>query len=515
MNSDTPLPAAPGSGISTESPSAEHGIHRPHVHPNPNRRWWALIVIAASQLLVALDATVVNIALPAAQHSLKIDDVDRQWIVTAYTLAFGGLLLLGGRVADFAGRKKAFVIGLLGFAAASAFGGAAQNGAMLFSARALQGVFAAVLAPAALALITTTFTESKERARAFSVFGAISGGGLAIGQIVGGVLTEYATWRWCLLINVPFAVVAAIAAVPLVIDSRAEGRTRYDLPGAILGTLGLLSLVYGFTEAAKEGVGWGGAETIVVLTLAVVLLVSFVLVEIHSPNPLLPMRILLNRNRGGSFLAALLISLGTFAWYLYLTYYFQLNLHYSPLEAGLAFVPFSVGVTIASGLTSRYLPDLGPKPVMIFGLLMTAVGLFMFVFVNDHSSWVGLVLPGELIAGIGMVLLFTPLSSLALIGVHDDDAGVASAVLNSSQQLGGALGIALLSTIYASAVTSYLRTHPGLPPDVAQPLAAIHGYHVIFLIATGLVLAALVTVTFLVKAHKEQLHEHANVVGMV
>jgi MFS family permease len=287
--------------------------------PSDPKRWIALGVIAVSQLMVVLDASIVNIALPDAQKSLGISDVNRQWVITAYTLAFGGLLLLGGRIADYVGRKRIFIIGLIGFAAASALGGVAQDQAMLFGARALQGAFAAVLAPAALSLVTVTFTETRERARAFAVYGAISGGGAAIGLIVGGILTQYASWRWCLLVNVPIAAAAAAAALVYVRESKAHGDTKYDIPGAVLVTGGLVSLVYGFTEAAKTGVGWGAASTLGYLILAVVLLVGFVVVEARSANPLLPLRVVLDRNRGGSYLASLLVGAGLFAMFLFLT----------------------------------------------------------------------------------------------------------------------------------------------------------------------------------------------------
>src|SRR6476646_10614245 len=265
----------------------------------PSRRWWALAVIATAQLMVVLDGTVVTIALPSAQRDLGISDADRQWTITAYTLAFGGLLLLGGRIADYLGRKRIFLVGLVGFAAASALGGAAQNGATLFGARALQGAFAALLAPAALSLITVTFTAVRERARAFAVYGAISGGGAAIGLILGGALTEYASWRWCLLINVPIALVVFFFNATPATESKSGRGSSYDIPGAILGTAGLVTLVYGFTEAAKPGVGWGSVETISWLVGAGILLVAFVLVELREANPLLPMRVVLDRNRGG------------------------------------------------------------------------------------------------------------------------------------------------------------------------------------------------------------------------
>jgi EmrB/QacA subfamily drug resistance transporter len=468
----------------------------------PSRRWWALAVIAVAQLMVVLDGTVVTIALPSAQRDLHISNADRQWAITAYTLAFGGLLLLGGRIADYLGRKRIFLVGLVGFAAASTLGGAAQNGATLFGARALQGAFAALLAPAALSLITVTFTESKERSRAFAVYGAISGGGAAIGLILGGALTEYASWRWCLLINVPIAIVAFIGGTILVTESKAGGGSSYDIPGAILGTAGLVALVYGFTEAAKTGVGWLSGETISFLVGAAILLVAFVLVELHSASPMLPMRIVLDRNRGGSYLASLLLFAGLFAMFLFLSYYFQYNLGYSALKSGIAVLPFAGGSIITAGFVPALLPRTGSKPLMLIGLAMATIGLGSFASISQTSSWVTHVLPGELLMSVGLALVFVPLSSLALTGVHADDAGEASAVLNSTQQIGATVGTSLLNTFYASAVSSYVVSHH-LSPTAFNPLAAIHGYHVAFWIGVGFVATAFVAVLVLVNAGKD------------
>jgi EmrB/QacA subfamily drug resistance transporter len=472
------------------------------VEEPPTRRWWALAVIAIAQLMVVLDGTVVTIALPSAQRDLHISNADRQWVISAYTITFGGLLLLGGRIADYLGRKRAFLVGLLGFAAASALGGAAQNGTTLFGARALQGMFAALLAPASLSLITVTFTEVKERSRAFAVYGAISGGGAAIGLILGGALTEYASWRWCLLINVPIAIVAFIGGAILVTESKSGSRSSYDIPGAILGTAGLVALVYGFTQAGKTGVGWLSVDTICWLVGAAMLLAAFVLVELRSASPLLPMRVVLDRNRGGSYLASLLVFAGLFAMFLFLSYYFQYNLGYSALKAGIAFLPFSVGIIVTSGAVSALLPRTGPKPLMLIGLALCAIGLATFAFISDTSAWVTSVLPGELLMSIGLALAFVPLSNLALTGVKNDDAGVASAVLNSTQQVGASLGTALLNTFYATAVSSYVVAHH-LVPSAFQPLAAIHGYHVAFWIGAGLIAAAFVAVLVLINAVKD------------
>jgi EmrB/QacA subfamily drug resistance transporter len=479
------------------------GTPSERTEPDPGR-WWALVVLAAAQLMIILDASIVNIALPSAQEDLGISNADRQWMVTAYTLSFGALLLLGGRIADYTGRKRTFIIGLIGFAGASALGGLAPNQELLFAARALQGAFAALMAPASLSIVTVTFTEPKERAKAFGVFGALSGGGAAIGLIVGGILTEYASWRWCLGVNVPFALIVAGAAIPLVHESKAHGDTRYDVPGVLLATTGLFSLVYGFTEAARlknpndpsstEVQGWGDPSTLTFLTLAVVLLVAFVVWERRARNPMLPLRVVLDRNRGGSFLVFLFVGAALFAMFLFLTYYFQVNLGYTPLKAGFAFLPFSLGIIIAAGFVSQLLPRVGPRA------LMTQID-------QDSSYWV-LVFPAMVIMSVGLAGVFIPAASTSLIGVESHDAGVASATLNTSQQIGGSLGTALLNTVFAGAVTAYFTTNPPTSPGEAEqtlPLAFLHGYHVAFFWGAALFACALIASIVLINAHKEDI----------
>ncbi len=482
--------------------------------PDP-RRWLALGVLAIAQLMIVLDASIVNIALPSMQEDLGITDANRQWVITAYTLAFGGLLLLGGRIADYTGRKRTFIIGLLGFAAASALGGFAPNQELLFAARALQGAFAALMAPAALSLVTVTFTEPKERAKAFGVFGALAGGGAAIGLIVGGVLTEYASWRWCLGVNVPVALLTAAAAVPLVHESKAHGDTRYDVPGVLLATIGLVCLVYGFTEAAKPKnpgdtsdtsvQGWTSTSTVSFLVVAVVLLVAFVWWEQRAKNPMLPLRVVLHRNRGGSYLLFLLVGAGLFAMFLFLTYYFQLNLGYSPLKAGFAFLPFSAGIIITAGVVAQLLPRIGPRPLMITGLAMAVVGMLLLTQISADTSYWTHVLPAEILMSVGLAGVFIPASSTALIGVDTHDAGVASAVLNTAQQIGGSLGTALLNTLFAGAVTAYLADNLTNPADANKviPSALIHGYHVSFFWGAMLLLAALLVAVFVINAKKQ------------
>jgi EmrB/QacA subfamily drug resistance transporter len=463
--------------------------------PDP-KRWLALGIVAVAQLMVVLDASIVTIALPSAQHGLHISTGNRQWVITAYTLAFGGLLLLGGRIADYIGRKRAFVIGLIGFAAASALGGVAVNSGMLFGARALQGAFAALLAPAALSLITVTFTEVKERATAFGVYGAISGGGAAIGLILGGVLTEFASWRWCLLVNVPIAIVTALAAIPVVRESRAHGNTSYDIPGALTITLGLVSLVYGFSKAEQDG--WASSTTVAFLLIAVALLVTFVVIELRSKNPLLPMRIILERTRGGSYLASFLTGAGLMGMFLFLTYYFQGSLHYSALKSGFAFLPFSAGIIVAAGVASKILPKVGPRWIMTVGLSAASLGMFWLTQIGVRTSFSAHVLPAELLISLGMGLAFVALSSTALHGVGDHDAGVASAMVNTTQQVGGSLGTALLNTLAASATLAYVGSH--VPGAATVAAGQVHGYSVGALVGGIILAAAALSAFLLVKA---------------
>jgi EmrB/QacA subfamily drug resistance transporter len=469
------------------------------------RRWLALAVIAIAQLMVVLDATIVNIALPQAKAELHITDPDRQWVVTAYTLTFGGFLLLGGRIADYWGRKRTFIAGAIGFALASALGGLAQHAGTLFAARALQGLFGALLAPASLALLTVLFTEVRERAKAFAVYGAIAGGGAAVGLVMGGVLTEYANWRWCLLVNIPIAAIALFAAIPLVPESRAKGNTRLDVPGAVVVTLGLVSLVYGFTKAATDG--WGASATLTFLIGGVLLLVLFAILQLQSKNPLLPLRIVLNRNRGGAFIASLLTGAGLFGSFLFLTFYYQATLGYTPLKAGLATLPVTGGVFIAAATASRVLPRTGPKPLMVFGGVAATAGLLWLTRIGLDTSYWTHVFPGELLLGLGLGFIFVPLSNLALVGVPNHDAGAASATLNATQQVGGSLGAALLNTLFTTAVAAFLTANfrPGSDPHALQAQAAVHGYRVAFFWGGMFLAVATVVMAVLVTAHKSDL----------
>jgi EmrB/QacA subfamily drug resistance transporter len=454
------------------------------------KRYWSLAIIAIAQLMIVLDASVVVVALPSAQHALHISVANRQWVLGAYTLAFGSLLLLGGRIADYLGRRKMFIIGLIGFGVASALGGLAQNQAMLFGARALQGAFAAVMAPAALSLLTVTFTEARERARAFGVYGAVAGGGAAIGLVLGGVLTEFASWRWTLLINVPIALFAAIAASRVIRESRAEARHGYDLPGAITATGGLFLLVYGFTMVASHG--WGSTLTVTLFAGAVALLASFVVIELRSPHPLLPMRVVLEKRRGGSLLASLLVGCAMLGTFLFLTYFLQGTLGYSALKTGFAFLPFSGGIIIGASTASKILPRTGPRTLMITGLSMAMLGLLWFSRLGVHSTYAAHVLLPEILVSIGMGLVFVPMNSTSLYGVDPEDAGVASALVNTTQQVGGALGTAFLNTVAASATAGYLASRISSASVIRT--AAVHGYTTAFDVSALLIALSVVAV---------------------
>ncbi|MET9698980.1 MFS transporter [Streptomyces sp. NPDC006529] len=459
-------------------------------------RWRALVFIALAQLMVVLDATIVNIALPSAQQDLGISDGNRQWVITAYALAFGGLLLFGGRIADLWGRKNAFVVGLIGFALASALGGAANGEAMMLGARALQGAFGALLAPAALSLLAVMFTDAKERAKAFGIYGAIAGGGGAVGLILGGFLTEYLNWRWTFFVNIPFAIIAAVGAW-LVIREPAGTRNRsaLDIPGVVLSTLGLVSLVYGFTRA--EANGWTDPLTVGLFVGSVVLLGAFVLVESKVKSPLLPLRVLMDRNRGGVYLSLGLAVIAMFGLFLFLTYYLQVVKGFSPVKTGFAFLPMIVGmITGSTQIGARLMTRVPPRLLMGPGFLVAASGMLLLTQLEVDSSYPALILPAQLLLGLGMGSAFMPAMSLATYRVNPADAGVASAMVNTSQQVGGAIGTALLNTIAASATTAYLTAHAaeaaggGAAAKLVQARAMVEGYSSAIWWAVGILVAS-------------------------
>jgi EmrB/QacA subfamily drug resistance transporter len=455
------------------------------------------VFISLAQLMVALDATVINIALPSAQHSLHISDAGRQWVVTAYTLSFGGLLLLGGRLADTLGRKRTFLVGLIGFAAASAAGGVAPSFAPLLAARAVQGAFAALLAPTVLSLLALSFTEAKERARAFAIFGAIAGTGGALGLLLGGVLTEYAQWRWCLFINVPVAAIAFIGGAVVLPDAGAAHRVPLDVRGALLATSGLVAIVYGLSQAASKG--WGALAVAGSLIAGVVLIGGFVIAERRTDAPLLPLRLLADRDRAGSVLTMALTVIGMYGLFLLLTYYLQVVRAYSPARAGVAFLPLSVSVMVSSTvLARRLLPRVRPATLVVPGLLVAAAGLGLLTRIGLHSSYLWPVLPGEVLLGAGMGCVFVPAISSATSGVGPRDAGIASAIANTAQQFGASVGTALLNTVAAGATAGYLAARG--QARAAVPAGLVHGYAVAAGWAAAILAAAAVMAAVLIRS---------------
>ena len=492
-------PAVPTSTSTTTSPTDDVPAPAPTASgEGSNRRWWVLIILALTQLVIVLDGTIVNIALPQAQTELGLSDVQRQWVVTAYALAFGALLLLGGRIADYWGRKRTFLLGMVGFGVASALGGFAGTPEILIAARGLQGVFAALMAPAALALLTVTFPSGRERNTAFAIFGTVAGVGAAVGLLLGGVLTEFADWRWCLWVNVPVAVVALVAGSRLMTESRADGENRYDVLGAVTVVAGLGALVYGFTLAEE---GWASVPTWAFLVAGAVLLALFVRIESRVAQPLLPLRIVTDRVRGGVFLIQALVGTVMIGAMLYLTLHLQIVLGFGPLEAGLASLPMTATIMVTVPFATKVLlPRVGPRPLLIVGPLVGALALVWLSRITAGGSYAVEVLPGLIVLGVGMALLFVTMQNLALVGVAPHDAGAASATVNAAMQIGGSIGLALFTSFYATAVrgTSVTSEADGL-------VALVNGYSAVFVAAAvGMVLASIVAAV-LVRGSKEQL----------
>jgi len=437
---------------------------------NHGRRWWILAVLGVAQLMVILDNTIVNIALPTAQHDLGFSNADRQWVVTAYALAFGSLLLLGGRIGDIFGRKRTLIIGLVGFAFASAIGGASVNFTMLVIARTIQGSFGALLAPSVLALLATTFTDPSERGKAFAIYGGIAGAGGAIGLLLGGILTSYASWRWTLFVNLAFAAIALVGAVLWLKNDKAADHDPLDVPGVLLVSGGLFCIVFGLSHA--ETTAWTSPYTIGLLIMGVVLLTLFAWLETRVEFPLLPLRVVRNRTRGGSMLAMLFSTLGLFGVFLFLTYYLQGTLGFSPIKTGLAFLPLIAGLAGMAQVSIRVLlPRYGPKRIL-------PIGMSLLHFVGLHSSYAGHVLPCLVLLGLGFGMSLAPAFSTGTLGLQPHDAGVGSATLNTSQQVGGSIGTALLNTVAAGAATSYLVGRAATSANLEA--AVLHSYTTAF-----------------------------------
>src|SRR6202046_5339908 len=475
-----------------------------------DHRWLILVIVAIAQLMVVLDATVVNIALPSAQHALAFPNSDRQWVVTAYALAFGSLLLVGGRLGDMFSRKWVFITGLIGFAVASAIGGASVSFAMLVAARALQGAFGAVLAPSALGTLVSTFREPRERGRAFGVFGSVAVGGGAVGLILGGVLTEYFSWRWCLYVNLIFAAIAIAGALAYMRSNRPDNRPRMDWLGTVLASAGLFLIVFGFSHA--ETAGWPAALTIGSLAAGVLLLTAFAVAERRVSHPLLPLRVILNRARGGSYLAVGLTGIAIFGVFLFLTYYLQVVKGYSPVASGLAFLPMIACILLSSNISSIVLlPRLGPRTLIAVGMLVGGGGMAYLTQLTVTSSYAGSVLPALVAMGLGFGMIFSPAINTATTGVARQDSGVASALVNTMQQVGGSIGTAALSTLELTATATYLAAHHAGP--LAPATAAVHGYNVAFTVSAALFLVgALVAVLLLPTRRRMQERWNAAIV---
>lgn len=461
------------------------------------RRWWILVILALTQLLVVLDGTIVNIALPQAQVELGLTDTERQWVVTAYALAFGALLLLGGRIADYWGRKRTYLLGMVGFGVASLLAGLARNGTELVAMRGLQGVFAALLAPAALALLTVSFPRGKERNTAFAVFGSVAGVGAAVGLVLGGALTEFADWRWCLWVNVPVVVVALVAGQVLIRESKADGDNRYDVLGTVVVVLGLGSLVYGFTLAEHS---WAAPETIACLAAGVVLLALFVWIESRVAQPLLPLRVLTNKVRAGAFALQAIFGALMIGALLYLALHLQIVMGLSPLQAGMGTLPMTIMTLVLAPVVTQLLARFGPRPLMIGGPLVAAAALAYLSRITVDGSYAVEVLPALLVLGAGMALVLVPLQNVALAGVEPHDAGAASATVNASMQIGGSIGLSVFTTLYAGAVAGAVVT------DEASRLAAfVDGYSAAFVATAVTMVVGAVLAAVLIRGSKERL----------
>jgi EmrB/QacA subfamily drug resistance transporter len=458
--------------------------------------WVVLVIVCLAQFMVILDATIVNVALYNIQTSLHFSEASLQWVVNAYTLVFAGFLLLGGRVGDLLGRKRFFLIGLVIFTAASFLNGIASSSGMLIGFRALQGLGAALISPAALSIISTTFAEGKERARALGVWAAIAIGGSAVGLVLGGALTQAFSWRWIFFVNVPVGIIAFFAALRIVPESKDEHAHKgYDLAGALSVTSGLMLLVFGLVHSAQHG--WGSTTSIVSFVLAVILLVGFVLIEMQAMEPLVRLSIFRVRSLTTANLSMFLAFSGMFAMFFFNTLYIRRVLEFGPLKTGVAFLPFTAGVMLSAGLASNFAPRIGVRPVAVVGMVLTIIGLLLFSQMPVGGSYASDVLPGMLIASLGMGAIFMPLTLIATTGLKDEDQGLASGLFNTSQQVGGALGLAVLTTLAV-----------GHTADANSVPSLVHGWHYAFYGAAGFVTASLIVfVALLRKRHVATIEE--------
>ena len=461
--------------------------------------WLVLVLVCLAQFMVILDATVVNVALPSIKAGLQFSTADLQWVVNAYTLTFGGFLLLGGRAADLFGRQRVFLIGLVVFSAASLFNGLAQSQGMLVAARALQGLGGALISPAALSIITTTFEEGPQRTKALGVWSAIAAGGAALGLLLGGVLTQAVNWRWIFFVNVPVGIAAFVLSMRFVPESRVEGQRGVDVGGAIAVTAGLMAMVYAIVKASTDG--WGSSATLTFGAIAIVLLTTFFMIERSFRAPLVRLGIFRTRSLAMSNLAMFMAAGGLFSMFFFMTIYIQTVLGYKPLQAGFAFLPVTFGIGIGAGTAQQSIKQAGVRATTIVGMVLASGGFVLMGRIAIDSTYVGTVLPGLLLMSVGMGLTFVPITLIATTNVTSSDAGLASGLLNTSQQVGGALGLAILSTLAANRSTSFITDLGHVPSPVDQLSGLVQGFRLALDAGAGLLLAGAVVVVVFVRAH--------------
>jgi EmrB/QacA subfamily drug resistance transporter len=470
----------------------------------------ALLVITAAQLMIVLDATVVNVAIPTIHHALNFSLANLEWLITGYSLTFGGLLLFGGRTGDLYGKRRMFMIGVSVFAISSLLGGLAQNDVWLIITRGMQGVGAAIAAPTALALIATNFPEGRERNRAMGVYAAMSGGGGALGLLLGGILTSYVSWRWIFFINVPIAAIVLFLA-PRALHESSTSSGRLDVPGAITGTGGMLALVYGLSNASSHS--WSSISTIGFLGASVVLLVAFGFIEQHSADPLMPLSIFNNRNRSASFAMMLCIGISLFSMFYFLTQFLQNIQGWSAVKTGVGFLPMTAGIIVAAGLTSRFVGKTGIRLPLIVGPAMTVVGMLWISRITPDSAYLTILGPLVIIA-LGMGFVFVPLTLTAVSGVEADEAGLASALLNTMQQVGGALGLAVLATVAIDSSNAKLHSLNS-SAKAAHKIATTHGYTTAFLVSAAIALISLIVSVAVIRVSPEDNAAFAAASGVV
>jgi EmrB/QacA subfamily drug resistance transporter len=470
--------------------------------PTSTNKWLALALLAAAQFVVILDASIVNVALPSIGRDLHFSQDDLSWVVNAYVLVFGGFLLLGGRLADLLGRRRLFIVGLILFAAASLAGGLAQSSGWLVAARAVQGLGAALLSPAALSLVTVLFAEGSERNKAMGVWGAVAGSGGAVGVLLGGMLTEWAGWEWVLFVNVPIGILAAAIAPRLLPESHNEGERHFDVAGAVTITAGLSLLVYALVDA--NDAGWASAQTLGLGGIALALIAGFYVIERRQEAPLVPFPgIFRMRTITGINVSAVLIAAALFSMFFFISLYMQNVLGFSPIEAGLAYLPLAVGLIITAGASAGLVTRFGFKPVLVTGLIITAGGLVWFGQVSPNGSYVGDILFPSLLAAVGLGLAFVSMTVAAVSGVEAHEAGLASGLINTSQQIGGALGLAILATVANSRIDDL--TASGSPPNVALT----EGFQSAFMVGAGMAIVGAILAILLVSSRASREHAEA------